>query len=157
MTVATAHPAVSAVFQAISDAMTGALADVAVLDAVDPLQAYEERSVTVGGSWDPDRMAVATDQTITVTAEERGAARRVQETVTVQCIAYTGSGMSAFPAHRASVGAILTAVSAAVRAVRSVDGVPAMMRVADQSWAQGADDKGSFVMAPFAVVAVLLP
>lgn len=152
------HPAVDVIRGAIADAMAGDLADVQVLDAVDPsVQAYAKRSVTVGGTWDPELQGFATDQAVLVESSERGAGRRESETVAVQCIAYTGSGSRDFAAHRASVGAILAAISAAVREVRSVNSAAAMLRLGDQSWAQGADANGTFVMASFSVQASLLP
>lgn len=157
MTAATASPVVLAIGDAITAAMSGSLADVVVLDGVDPMQAYAPRSVTVGGTWDPDLQSFVTDQTVSVVTEEVGAGRRVQESTAVQCIAYAGSGDRNFATHRASVAAILTAVGTALRSVRSVDGVSALVRVSDQQWAQGADDKGALVMAMFTVTAVLLP
>lgn len=138
--------------------MVGGLAGVVVLDAVDPsAQAYAERSVTVGGTWDPELQGFATDGAVLVESSERGAGRRSSEMVGVQCIAYTGSGSHDFPTHRASVGAILAAISAAVRGIQQVDGAGALLRVGDQSWAQGADGKGTFVLASFTVAAMLLP
>jgi hypothetical protein len=152
------HPAVAAIRAAIEGAMVGDLTGVAVLDAVDPsVQAFAERSVTVGGTWDPELQGFATDQAVLVESAERGASRRAVESVAVQCIAYAGSGERDFAAHRASVGAILAAISGALRSVQQVDGVAALLRIGDQAWAQGADANGTFVMASFTVAASLLP
>lgn len=153
-----AHPVVAAIRDVIAAAMVGDLARVVVLDAVDPsVQAYAEQSVTVGGTWDPELQGFATDGAVLVESSERGAGRHSVETVGVQCIAYTGSGSHDFASHRASVGAILAAISTAVRGVQQVNGVAAMLRVGDQSWAQGADGNGTFVLASFTVAASLLP
>lgn len=149
-------PVVQAVTDAISDAMTGDLADVATLGASDPMQGYQLRSVTVGSTWDPEIGAVATDQTIVTTVAESGAARRLTETTLVQCVAYAGSGDDDLPGHRASVGAILGAVRSAVRAVMSVDGAASRAQVSDEQWAQGSDEQGSFVLVSFTVSVVRL-
>lgn len=153
-----AHPVVTSIWDAVTAAMVGPLAEVQVLDAVDPArQAYAARSVTVGGTWDPELQGFATDGAIVVEPSERGAARRPLEMVSVQGIAYSGSGDTDFNVHRQNVGAVLVAVSAAVRAIRYVDGVNASMRLGAQEWAQGMDANGAFVLASFTVVASLLP
>jgi len=158
MTTAIAHPAVAAIRDAIAGAMSGDLAGVVVLDAVDPsAQAYALRSVTVGGTWDPELQGFATDQAVLVESSEAGAARRSVETVAVQCIAYTGSGSRDFDAHRASVGAILGAISSALQGIQQVGTAGAMARISSQSWAQGADGEGTFVLASFTITAALLP
>jgi hypothetical protein len=157
MSLTTGHPVVAAIYAAVQGAMTGALADVVVLDAVDPSQqAYAARSVTLGGTWDPDLGGFATEQSVVIDSSERGARRRASETVAVQCIAYSGDGESDFPTHRANVGSVLVAVSTAVRSIHSVDGMGASVRVADQQWVQGSDTSGSFVMVTFTIAAAVL-
>lgn len=149
-------PVVQAIGTAIEGAMTGDLADVAVLDAVDPIQNYENRSVTIGGTWDPDTSEFVTDQTIATTVSESGASRHLTETTAVRCIAYTGASNDDFAAHRASVATILAAVRQALRSVTSIGGASARVQVADELWAQGADTNGTLVMAMFTVQAVRL-
>lgn len=154
---ATASPVVAAIGSAVTAAMVGDLADVAVLDAIDPMQAYSAKSVTIGGTWDPDLQGFATDQTISVLTEELGGGRRTRETTAVECIAYSGSGDLDFAGHRATVGEILTAVRSAVRAIGEIDGASARVQVTSQQWAQGADGNGGLAMAMFTVTAVVLP
>jgi hypothetical protein len=157
MTTAVVHPAVAAIRDAISAAMSGDLAGVVVLDAVDPsAQAYALRSVTVGGTWDPELQGFATDQAVLVESSEAGAARRSVETVAVQCIAYTGSGSRDFDGNRASVGAILGAISSALQGIQQVGTAGAMARISSQSWAQAIDGQGSLVLASFTVTVSLL-
>lgn len=155
--IATASPVVAAILSAVEAAMVGGLADVVVLDGVDPLQSYAARSVTVAGTWDPDLESFSVDETVSTEIVERGAARRVVETTSVECIAYSGSGSRDFAEHRASVAAVMAAVGAALRAVSVIDGVSAGLRVSSQQWVQGADGQGTFVMAMFTVTALLLP
>ena len=155
--IATASPVVAAIMAAISAAMVGDLAGVVVLDGVDPQQSYAARSVTVAGTWDPDLESFVADETVSTETEERGAGRRVVETTTVECIAYSGSGSRDFAEHRANVAAVMAAVGAGLRSVISVDGASARLRVSSQQWVQGADGQGTFVMAMFTVSALLLP
>lgn len=155
--IATADPVVAAVKTAITAAMAGDLAAVVVLDGVDPLQAYAARSVTIAGTWDPDLDTFSSDETVSTSTEETGLGRRTVETTTVECIAYSGSGSRDFAEHRSNVAAVLAAVGAAVRGVALVDGSSARLQVSSQRWIQGADAQGTFVMAMFAVVAVVLP
>jgi hypothetical protein len=155
--VASAHPVVMAIGETAAATMVGALADVQVLDGVDPLQAYASKSLTIGGTWDPDLAAFTTEQVVSVEMSESGAGRRPVESVAVRCIAYAGSGDKNFALHRSSVMEILTAFGAALRALTVVDGVSARLWISDQQWAQGTDDKGSLVMAMFTASAVLLP
>ena len=149
-------PVVTAVADAISGAMTGDLADVKTLDAGNPLQQYAQRSVTVGGSWDPDEQAFVTDQTVITQVVESGAARRLAEVTSIRCIAYAGNGSDSLATLRASVGAILAAVRSAVRAITAIDGLGTRAQVAEEQWAQGSDDQGSLVMAMFTVQATRL-
>jgi hypothetical protein len=149
-------PVVTAVTEAISSAMVGSLVDVKTLDAGDPLQQYAQRSVTVGGTWDPDAQAFVTDETISTQVVESGAARRMSEVTSIRCIAYAGAGGSTLPALRVSVGAILAAVRSAVRAITAIDGLAARAQVVEEQWAQGSDDQGSLVMALFTVQATRL-
>lgn len=151
-----ASPVVVAVAEAITAAMTGSLGDVKVLDAGDPLQQYTQRSVTVGGTWDPDEQAFVTDETVLTSVTESGAARHLTESTRIRCIAYAGSGDDDLGVLRASVGAILAAVRGAVRRITAVDGVGTRAQVAEESWAQGGDEQGSLVMAMFTVQAVRL-
>lgn len=149
-------PVVTAVTDAITGAMVGALADVKVLDAGNPLQQYTQRSVTVGGSWDPDEQAFVTDETVTTQVVESGAARRMSEVTSVRCIAYVGSGNEGLSSLRTSVGAILAAVRGAVRSISRIDGLSARAQVGEEQWAQGVDDEGSLVMSIFTVQVVRL-
>lgn len=155
--IATPSPVVTAIGEAVNAAMVGSLADVRVLDGVDPMQNFSSRSVTIGGTWDPDLSEFRADQTILTVTEESGAGRRVVETTAVECIAYAGSGSRDFAVHRASVNAILLAVGQALRAITMIDGSSAMVRISEQRWAQGADTQGALVMAMFTVTASLLP
>jgi hypothetical protein len=157
ISIALAHPVVNAIGVAATGAMAGPLADVKVLDGINPIQAYASRSLTIGGTWDPDLQSFTTEQVIDVASEESGAARRSTEIVAVRCIAYAGSGDSNFAVHRASVSAILSAFAAALQSITSIDGVAAMCRISDQQWAQGADDKGALAMCMFSVSARMLP
>lgn len=149
-------PVVVAVAGAIEGAMTGDLADVLTFGPVDDRQGYTNRSVTVGGRWDPDIQAVATDETISSTVVESGAARRQQETTDVQCVAYAGSGDDDIPGNQTAVGVILAAIRAALRSVTSVAGAATRAQLTDERWASGRDDQGSFVLASFTVRAVRL-
>lgn len=155
--IATASPVVAAVKAAITAAMTGALADVVVLDGVDPLQSYALRSVTIAGTWDPDLETFRLDETAATATEETGLGRRTVETTTVECIAYAGTGSRDFAEHRSNVALVLAAVGAALRGITAIDGSSARVQVSSQQWIQGADDKGSFVMAMFTVTAAVLP
>lgn len=149
-------PVVTAVTAAISSAMVGGLTDVKVLDAGDPLQQYAQRSVTIGGSWDPDEQAFVTDGTIITQVVESGASRRMSEVTSIRCIAYAGSGVDGLSALRTSVGAILAAVRGAVRAIGSIDGLGSRAQVADEQWAQGTDEQGSLVMSMFTIAVTRL-
>ncbi|NUR28503.1 MAG: hypothetical protein HOV76_32375 [Hamadaea sp.] len=149
-------PVVQAVGTAIGSAMVDALADVAVLDAVDPMQNYENRSVTVGGTWDPDTSEFVTDQTVVTAVQESGASRHLTESTAIQCIAYTGANNDDFPGHRASVAAILAAIRSALRQLTSIDGASCRVQIADEMWAQGSDTNGTLAMAMFTVQAVRL-
>jgi hypothetical protein len=155
--IATASPVVAAINTAVTAAMVGDLADVVVLDGVDPQQSYAPWSVTIAGTWDPDLESFSVDETVTTSTEERGAGRRVVETTTVECIAYSGSGSRDFNTHRTNVSAVMAAVGVALQSVIAVDGASARLRVSSQQWLQGVDGQGAFVMAMFTVTASLLP
>lgn len=160
MTTPTATTSRSAVVQAIGEAIAAAVAalddDVQVLDAVDPLQAYAKKSVTVGGTWDPDDEAFVTDQTISVSIEESGAARLRTETTAVECIAYSGSGDEDIPGHRTAVGRMVAAIGAQLLTLNEIDDCAVRARITAEQWAQGGDGKGTLVMAMFTVEAVRL-
>lgn len=155
--IATASPVVAAINAAITSSMSGDLAAVVVLDGVDPQQSYAPRSVTIAGTWDPDLESFTAAETVSTSSEEFGAGRRVVETTTVECIAYSGSGSRDFGEHRDNVAAVMAAVGVALRSVIAVDGVSARLNVSSQQWIQGADGQGTFVMAMFTVTASLLP
>lgn len=150
----------SDVVQAIGDAadaaLTEDLADVEVLDAVDPVQAYAVKSFTIGGAWDPDEQAFVNDAVVAVTMTEVGAGRRRVETTTVECIAYSGDNTNDFPGHRTTVGRIVAAVGAQLRTVSEVAGRSARARIAAEQWAQGSDGKGTLVMALLTIEVVRL-
>lgn len=156
MTASVTSPVVAAVGAAISASMVGDLAVVEVLDAAESRQGFAERSVTVGGTWDPDIAAVATDQQVQTQVAESGAARRRTEVTEVGCIAYSGDGSSDLATHRQRVAATLLAIRDALFGVTSVDGRACRVQVTDESWAQGADDRGWFVLTSFTVQATRL-
>lgn len=156
MTVPVTSPTVQAIAEAITAAMVELPDDVKVLDAADPMQGYAQKSVTVGGTWDPESESFVTDQTVFTTVTESGAARQSTETTLVQCVAYSGSGDDDLPGHRTVVGRVLAAIRAELRAVHVIDDRSARVQVVEESWAQGGDGKGTLVMAMFTVQAVRL-
>lgn len=151
-----ASPVVQAIGAAFSAALVGDLDGFEVLDAAEARQGFAERSVTVGGVWDPDISAVATDQTVQTQVTESGAARHRTETTQVGCIVYSGDGSSDLATHRANVGAALSALRGAVSGIVSIDGRACRVQVVDESWAQGADERGWFVLTSVTVQAVRL-
>lgn len=153
----TTSPVVSAVADAFSAAMVGSLAEVPVLGAAELQQAYQKRSLTVGGSWDSDTGDVGTADAVTVETEESGAGRLLIEVTTVSCIAYAGSGDVDLEAHRASVNEIMAAVRNAVRAITEVNGASARAQIASQQWAQVVDGNGAGVIVAFDVAVRVLP
>jgi hypothetical protein len=156
--VSTAGPAVHLVGTATAAAMTDDLAEVAVLDGIDDQQAYAKQSVTIGGTWDPEVQALTADQVVTVETEELGGGRRIRETSSISCIAYSGSGDMPLADHRAVVANILTALRAAYRALHELpDGTPVRVQLAGQQWAHVTDEQGAGVMCMFTVVVVALP
>lgn len=157
---ATAPPAVLAVGTAVEAVLVGDLAGFQLFDGPSDQQAYAQRSVTIGGRWDPDfgeAGAYTADQTVLVSRTEVGAGRRVREITTVTCMAYSGSGDPAMAPHRATVAAVLLAVAAVLRRLQFVDGVPVLARLGDQQWAQVLDAQGGGVMCQFDVVVDALP
>lgn len=153
----TASPVVAAIADAFSAAMVGALAGVPVLGAADIQQAYQQRSLTVGGSWDSDTGDVGTADAVTVETEETGAGRLLVEVTTVSCIAYAGTGDLDLAVHRASVNELMAAVRNAVRAITDVGGASARAQIASQQWAQVVDTNGAGVIVAFDVAARVLP
>lgn len=160
MTVTTAVPIV----QLILDTATAVLPDandpelgVEVLDSISDRQGFAERSLTVGGAWDPDAEAWTSDQTVTTTVETRGAGRTVTETTTVSCIAFCGSGGLDYRAQREQVQQSLMALDAALRAVHDLGGIAVQVQIDSQQWAYVQDGQGGGVMCLFNVTALALP
>lgn len=152
-----AAPTVQAVKDAAQATVT-ALADGWVLfDGLNPGQGLQAKSLTVGGTWDPEMNTLSTENVVQVQTTESGAARRVTEITAVSCLAYSGDGVSSFETHRANVNAALTALRDQLRAVTSVGGLPAMAQVTDQHWAQVFDDAGQGAMAMFTVTVRVMP
>ena len=153
----TTSPVVAAVGAAAVSAMSGPLADVVVLDGVDPAQAYSQRSLTIGGTWDPDVEQLTSAETVFVESAESGFGRLPLETTSVACIAYSGGGSSVLADHRASVNAILVGFRDALHALTDVGGSSAQARMTGQQWAQIIDGQGAGVMAMFTVEVRVLP
>lgn len=154
----TAAPAVRAIEQAATDAMVGDLADVAVLAGINDQQDYESRQVTIAGTWDSEIESFTSNQTVTVLREQLGGGRRVRETSSIACLAFSGDGDRDLPRHRAAVEEVLTALHAALRAVAQLeDGTPASAQITDQQWAEVIDEQGGGVMCLFTVTVVALP
>jgi hypothetical protein len=157
---ATAPPVVLAVGQATEAVLVDDLAEFQLFDGPSDQQAYAQKSVTIGGRWDPDigeTGAYTGDETVLVERTEAGGSRRVQETTTVTCMAYSGSGDPTMAPHRAAVAAVLQVIARALRAVAEIDGTPASARLGDQQWAQVLDSQGGGVMCQFVVVVTALP
>ena len=153
---AMASPVVAAIVTAAAAEMTGPLADVAVLDSIDPAQAYAARSLTVGGAFDED-LGISGTEAVLTTTDERGAGRRVVETTSVACVAYAGGGDLDLPGYRAQASAIVTALRAALRRLTNVDGVPARAQLTDQSWLQLRTEDGDGVIVDLTVLVISLP
>lgn len=153
---AMADPVVAAIVAAAATAMTGPLADVVVLDSIDPRQAFAQRSLTVGGGFDEEGGITGFDAVLSLAAE-RGAGRRLVETTSVSCVAYAGGGDADLPGYRAAVGDILTALRAALRRLPDVDGAPARAQLGDQSWLQLRNEDGDGVIVSFTVLVTTLP
>lgn len=153
----TASPAVDTLRASIAAVLVDSLADVVLLDAGDLTQAYETKSVTVPGAWDPDTEMLSTADAVSTTTEESGAGRSLTETTIVSGVIYAGSGDRDLAVHRASANAILSAVRDAARSITAVGGSSAMARVVDHSWQQAIDENGSGVIVAFAVSVMVLP
>ena len=151
-------PVVQAVGGAVVAALVGPLADWTVFDSFDPRQAFAPKSVMVAGTWDPDVEGGFTGEGAVVTETvETGAAGRLVETTTVQCLAYSGSGDWSFEEHRVAINAVLAAIRTQLRAIHRVDGASARAQMPAQQWASVADDAGTGAMALFSVVVTVLP
>lgn len=153
---AMASPVVAAIAAAAVAVMTGPLADVVVLDSIDPAQAFAQRSFTVGGGFDEEGAITGFDAVLSL-ATERGGGRRVVETTSVSCVAYAGGGDDDLPGYRAAVGEILTALRAALRRLTAVDGVAASAQLGDQSWLQLRNEDGDGVIVTVTVLVTTLP
>lgn len=154
---AMADPVLAAIAAAAAAELTGPLDDVVVLDAADPRQAFEQRSLTVGGGFDQDDGAITGREAVLSTATERGAGRRIVETTAVSCVIYAGGGDPDLPGYRASAGAILTAFRRSLRRLATVGDVAATAQLADQSWAQIRTDDGDAVIVTVTVLVTTLP
>lgn len=153
-------PVVQAVGDAIVGALVGPLADWQVLDSIDRQQAYASKSVMVGGTWDPDADeagAVTSNDTVITETTEVGAGRRLVETTSIQCLAYSGSGAPGFVEHRQAINAALSAIRTALHGLHAVDGASARAQMSAQQWTSVADDKGAGVMALFTITVTVLP
>lgn len=153
----TASPVVQVLGAAVEGAMVDALDEVAVFDGIDAQQGYAFRSVTIGGTWDPDVDQLTTQDAVLVETTESGAGRLLTETTSVSCIAYSGGEGLTLAEHRDRVNDILAAIRAAVRAITAVDGASARAQMGAQQWAQVKDTQGAGVMAMFSVAVAVLP
>ncbi|MCU1617191.1 MAG: hypothetical protein JWO98_4731 [Frankiales bacterium] len=156
----TAPLTTSPTVQAVMDAITAGLAsmpNVAVLDPTSIQQVYESKSVTVGGSWDPDTGTMSSTDAIVTDVTEAGAGRRTIETTRISCVAFSGDGDTVLTTDRDSVNAILTAVRDAVRSLAAVGASSARAEMTAQQWAQIVDEQGSGVVAIFEVTVMVLP
>lgn len=151
MNVILTAPTVTAVGTAIAGALTGPLADWTVLDGIDPAQAYLPKSLTIGGTWDPEVEQFTSQGTVTVETVERGAGRSLTEVTSIACLAYAGGGDEGFDVHRADLNAMLTAVRQGLRALAFIDGHNVMVSLSSQDWAQVLDASGSGAMVMFTV------
>lgn len=153
-------PVVQAVGEAITAALVGDLADWVVLDSIDPQQAFAPKSLMVGGTWDPDAGEAGeftSNDAVTTETVETGAAGRLIETTTIQCLAYSGSGAGGFTEHRAAINVALSAIRTALRALTRVDGASARAQMPSQQWSSVADDGGTGAMALFTITVMVLP
>jgi hypothetical protein len=157
MSIVITAPAVTAVTAAIRGALVGDLADWTVLDGIDAQQAYLTKSLTIGGRWDPDAEAFTSQETVRVESEAHGAGRRLIESTSIDCLAYSGGGNDDFEAHRGALNDALTAVRTALDDVGSVEGSFAAAALATQTWAQVLDPAGAGVMAMFTITVTVLP
>lgn len=150
-------PVVQAVGDAITAVMVGPLAGWQVMDSIDPRQAYASKSLMVGGTWDADVAEFTGNDTVFTETVEVGAGRRLVETTTIQCLAYSGSGAWSFVEHRDAVNDALTAVRGALRGLRTVGSYSCRAQLSAQQWASVADENGTGAMALFIVTVVTLP
>lgn len=153
----TAAQVVAAVNEQVQACLTGDYATFQLFDGPSDQQAYAQRSVTVGGRWDPDMSALTGDETVVTAAEELGYARRRREITTVECIAYAGGGDLAMEPYRAVLAGLLAAISGRLRQLSDIDGVSTAAYISGEQWAHVLDDQGSGVMAMFTVTAATLP
>lgn len=152
-----ASPTVQAVLDAAGEALAALGGDWVLLDGIDQAQGLEAKSLTIGGTWDPELASLTTENSIQVRTSESGAARRITEVTTISCLAYSGDGVSKFPVHRGNINAVLTALRDQLRTITAVEGLPAMAQVTDQNWAQVLDAAGTGAMALFTVTVRVLP
>jgi hypothetical protein len=128
-----------------------------LLDGIDQEQGMAAKSLTVGGTWDPEINSLTTENSIQVQTTEHGAARRITEVTAVSCLAYSGDGVSGFSTHRGNVNAVVGAFRDQLRALTAVDGLPAMATISEQRWAQVLDQAGAGAMALFTVTVRVMP
>lgn len=150
-------PAVQAVYDASATALAGLGGGWELLDGINQQQGLAARSLTVGGTWDPELNTLTTENAVLVQTTESGAARRVTETTSISCLLYASSGDLDFAVLRATANAALTAVRDQLRQVTAVDGLPAQARISEQRWAQVVDQAGAGAMALFTVEVRVLP
>lgn len=152
-----ASPTVQAIYAAAAAVLPTVGADWVLFDGIDQQQALQSKSLTVGGTWDPELSSLTTENSIQVRTTESGAARRVTEVTTISCLAYSGDGVSGFDVHRGNINAVLTALRDRLRTITAVGGLPAMAQVTDQNWAQVLDEAGTGAMALFTVTVRVMP
>lgn len=153
----TAAPVVHAVGQVITAALTGDLEQVALLDGIDPQQAYATQSITLGGTWDPDLQTYSTSDVVLVETAEVGAGRRLVETTSIAGIVYSGGDGLDIDGHRVRVNQMLTAIRNSLRRLHDVDGSSAVARMPSQQWAQVVDDQGTGLIALITITVQVLP
>lgn len=73
------------------------------------------------------------------------------EDLTVTCLAWSGSGDVVFKPHRDAVGAVVEAVTAALRADPTVGGTVATAAVTGGTWTQEQTGEGALVTCEFRV------
>lgn len=125
-----------------------------VFDGPDSDRPFSRRSVTVAAPFEDDQSAVIEDRSTS------GLGSRLTQTFDVACSAYVGSGAAddqAIDEHRASMGAILTAIDQALQDDPTLGGEVARAFLSSATWLQGRDEAGAGVMVGFIVSMVVLP
>lgn len=146
--------AVDALVTAVRAALPEPDADdgVEVFDGPDPTRAFAPRAVTVAAAFEDDQDAVSVDRVAS------GAGRHVTETLDVACSAYVGTGETDGPAideHRQTMGEILAAIDAKLRADPTLGDAVARAALQTATWLQGRDENGSGVIVGFVVQLVV--